>query len=26
ARAGAEDGDDPSEVTDWEHKEYFDLA
>ena len=26
ARAGAEDGGDPAEVTDWEHKEYFDLA
>jgi glutamine synthetase len=25
-RAGAEDGSDPSEVTDWEHREYFDLA
>jgi glutamine synthetase len=26
ARAGSEDGGDPAEVTDWEHKEYFDLA
>jgi len=26
ARAGAENGGDPVEVTDWEHKEYFDLA
>ena len=26
ARAQAEDGGDPAEVTDWEHKEYFDLA
>jgi glutamine synthetase len=26
ARAGAEDGGDPAQVTDWEHKEYFDLA
>ena len=26
ARAGAENGSDPAAVTDWEHKEYFDLA
>jgi glutamine synthetase len=26
ARAQVEDGGDPAEVTDWEHKEYFDLA
>jgi glutamine synthetase len=26
ARAGTQDGGDPAEVTDWEHKEYFDLA
>jgi glutamine synthetase len=26
ARAGTENGSDPAAVTDWEQKEYFDLA